>query len=1737
MIFSVFFVWKTGTVHAAQDDSLFNEIYLTRSEVGITGIYRIKLADSTNHLYVVSSYQILPGNTKGIRFASEDIYSFHTINSGVWSIQGVLKSETSQISSFRSLINPYADISYSSDEISCLPEGVDIQNYYTHANGIPDKTVIKTQDSGENIFSVDFDAKNKILNTGMVCQLEVEDQGEKILCTIIFQKKNIDYDAFGEEGLWNKWEGENQELDWSNYGDTIKLYNGTDGKAVQLDEKYQYGSKIRWQSDDYDSGLTDDGDLLDYSEISLPSDVKSIRVSYENPLPESKQAIFLGMPGNIYQQKTGLGRNTLWHNYLYYRNKTHMVSINGGEWYDMKEGEPSPELELKKGLNVIYIAGTDTKTRECGKSFSTYESSMSGYVIFVYSDIKDDYEVKASDDTALKEIELYQAGSDENDANDRFGKIEIKETEDKSSNEAVKCIDMNSAFPYIWINTVTNDPAAKVKVDGSTDYLGGLFKRLDSNQDYFDIEVTASNGVKKRNERIYINWTLSSAELQDLTVLSGGTMEEKYDPEVKSYYCKRSSSGKIVLSYTTSENTRTEVYVDRQKKSTIDGKETKSLVVNGDTKEVQWAILSETGKKVRFKIYFDRDRTETISDETKNRAKEMIDMMLAGGYKKYLTEQKGIDYWKTFGAAALGEEYLEDMLGFDVTTKEFHQATDYAAVILELVISGENPYDYLGVNYVDGLMTFNDNGNFGDYSANIWSLSALQAAGAEIPENTIEIVKRQALSETFDLDMRGWALYAISPYVDTFTDKEYARCIASIKETEIQDEIAVNGFSVTGCFENSYYTNRNVMSHACMVTGLTALGIDLGSGEFDGENGKDPVSILEDYQMANGGWIYTPDNPVGGGWNKDAVIAVGDLYNGSNVYTRYYLTEDRYKDLVSDAEQLLNGTIIDDTKRTLLQSAYDQAKKYLSEGDSLSIHGTEYYALQEAMYAVDKNVKPGVFLGTAEEREKVENVIKKIDTISSYSYADKEKLDGIKDAYDALKEDRLLHYVTNADVLDKAYNYVESIDTFISSANKLTNINLSKTAKVQKARQLYDSLDERQKSEEVVKKAYENLVKAEKKIDAAKTADAVTQAITYLGEIITLDSAEDIESVRAAYESLTEEQQTFVTNLDKLEAAEEKIRNLSIQQKNLESAEKVSDLIKQIGTVNQNSEAYIKAAREAYNALEEEVRYMVDNYCILLEAEKMYNNLKLRRDLDGVIEMAAYKISKIYDSYNGEELVTENNKDSISQAITEAKEYIESQTEKWPYIKSLVAEYPELMDMEAELSAYSYSGSETATLEGFISSVGEIGEIDNITLDAQSAIQKAEYLWDHLSTEDQANESVQNEYQTFFKAREELNSIRSCFNDIQELIYKVLSIGDVSLEENEYFEAETVYETLSDDVKKRVPKEIVEMLGNDSESYKSLSEKKEEVDIVIKKIEKAFMVVDLSEEAIVKDARNAYDVLEYKEYVTNYTDLLASEETILSLKKTVEDQGFADEIIKQIDTLTFVSKSDAEKVEAIRRAYDALIDRQKALVANLSLLEKAESVIAASDNEKSTESIPTNAVAIGENDSSASTATNVSNKTIVMNKKTTKATVYITGKKTKYTLSLVVNGKAISSKKVKWKSSKKTVATVSSKGIVTLKKKGSSTITATYKGKKYTCKLTVKKATFRLEKTKATIKKGGTITIKTTAIPKGTITYKTLNAKIATVTKNGKVTGKKIGKTRIKVVCNGITKYFTVTIK
>lgn len=140
-----------------------------------------------------------------------------------------------------------------------------------------------------------------------------------------------------------------------------------------------------------------------------------------------------------------------------------------------------------------------------------------------------------------------------------------------------------------------------------------------------------------------------------------------------------------------------------------------------------------------------------------------------------------------------------------------------------------------------------------------------------------------------------------------------------------------------------------------------------------------------------------------------------------------------------------------------------------------------------------------------------------------------------------------------------------------------------------------------------------------------------------------------------------------------------------------------------------------------------------------------------------------------------------------------------------------------------------------------------------------------------------------------------------------------------------------------------------------------------------------------------------------------------------------------------------------------------------------------------------------------------------------------------------YSLSVQENGAA---KTAKWKSSKTSVATVSQSGKVTAKKAGTTTITGTLNGKSVTCKVTVKnkkitvKPKIKLNQSSATIYVRKSIQLKATVTGKSkTVKWKTSNSSIATVNKNGKVTGKKAGKVTITASANGVKATCIVTVK
>lgn len=109
------------------------------------------------------------------------------------------------------------------------------------------------------------------------------------------------------------------------------------------------------------------------------------------------------------------------------------------------------------------------------------------------------------------------------------------------------------------------------------------------------------------------------------------------------------------------------------------------------------------------------------------------------------------------------------------------------------------------------------------------------------------------------------------------------------------------------------------------------------------------------------------------------------------------------------------------------------------------------------------------------------------------------------------------------------------------------------------------------------------------------------------------------------------------------------------------------------------------------------------------------------------------------------------------------------------------------------------------------------------------------------------------------------------------------------------------------------------------------------------------------------------------------------------------------------------------------------------------------------------------------------------------------------------------------SRKVKWSSTKKSVASVTSKGKITAKKAGTAYVKAKVGGKTYKCKVTVKKPVISAKKATLYVGMVKNLKLNNNALK---VQWITDNTQVATVTKSGKVTAVAPGTAYIQAVVN-----------
>lgn len=828
-------------------------------------------------------------------------------------------------------------------------------------------------------------------------------------------------------------------------------------------------------------------------------------------------------------------------------------------------------------------------------------------------------------------------------------------------------IPENSTNKKLYLGVLTKDPLSSVNILGNEKSEGGSMqdgcdrcgfyygvnlddasiKTNEKGNKVIEVQVTAEDGKSKTYE-IEVESKSSECDLKNVTIgnASVSNLSDLNKGETAFYLDVEDPKQQISLgSFSVSAGAT--VTVDGQK---IEDGQTANVEADTITRIVVTAVDGITSKEYLFIHRFNGKDVPyfTISEQTKQSAQELLD---AGWSKRSEAERKRLigSYWNVFEACAT-KTNMTGAVAYDVTTHTYKQATDYGATIMELVMIGENPYDYTddqGKNLVQALIDKPE----GPYASYIWALWGLKAAGAEIPQKLINTVMNQAASKNFDLDMKAWALAAVSDLVEP---TELAKLVESFR-----DSLVTTGVDA-GMFFNKNYKLPNTISHGCVLEGMAAAGVDVEK-VFGVSADATPLKVIKNrYLTEDGLFKYNSESVDAPGYQKDLIIGLGDIVNGGNVWTNCKLTNEKCSNLLEVGQSMISTMhITADTEDEQLKAVYDAyqaATKVYSSDKSVYGIGKQYYDLYEAIAKVSPEAvrKPDVrMLRSMEDDNAIDAVDEAIAAFENTEnvFADTKAVIDAKDAYDALGSGqdeeyvaRLQGYVTKADVLLSAYSQLENVVPVVEAIEALPETaTTSAEQQINAAAELYNQLSE---EEQKGVYNYEKLATLLSQLSQLKDkAGAVTSQIDALpaADQVTLEHEAAVAAARSAYDALSDTEKEAVANYDKLLAAEQKI-------KDIRDAAEVTKDIEAIGEVTlENYETkyeLIVTARSAYDNLTDGAKALVTNLDTLKQAEEICQSMdedikeviaaidKLKTPLaESNADMSVEELEKIWSPY------------------------------------------------------------------------------------------------------------------------------------------------------------------------------------------------------------------------------------------------------------------------------------------------------------------------------------------------------------------------------------------------------------------------------------------------------------------------------------------------------------------------
>lgn len=453
-------------------------------------------------------------------------------------------------------------------------------------------------------------------------------------------------------------------------------------------------------------------------------------------------------------------------------------------------------------------------------------------------------------------------------------------------------------------------------------------------------------------------------------------------------------------------------------------------------------------------------------------------------------------------------------------------------------------------------------------------------------------------------------------------------------------------------------------------------------------------------------------------------------------------------------------------------------------------------AIAEVMKLIDE--LPTVDELTIEHRDRIEK------TISQFDHLTAKEQDLVENKEKLFKlEAKLLTLIK--DETNKAA--AKKVDNMIDELPSVENISLDDTDAVQEVRQAYDALSGEQQQ---FVTNYDKLNELENEMDRlqaefdekeAKKFDEVIQQLPSPEEL-TLGDKEVVYDAINLFNRLSTEQKALLNNIELFEAIEAKMYELEEKEADQIAAIKVDNLITgltDISDMSLDDASSVYEAREAYNALSEKQKGLVENLKRLEVAEEQIKELEKEQS----DRIAAWEVEYSIDFLPSANDITIEDEEEVHQVREAYDQLTKAQQAYVSNINKLVELEEKIKDLHDELEA-----EHKAAIEKVESAIASLPDETKVTLKDKAAIVKAKDLYNKLTDKQQSDVSNKEKLVTLLNKIEKLEQDKvdkDAAETVEGMIKSLPNVKEVSLENrDEINAARLAYDALTKNQKELI---------------------------------------------------------------------------------------------------------------------------------------------------------------------------------------------------------------------------------------------------------------------------------------------------------------------------------------------